>query len=245
MEHFKRQIAAKAGLFFVAALVFLAGCAQEEPSKTLTAKSTESGGKAVSMEMAPGAKPAAEEVPMPSTAPITEERSYYDFERGDLAGWEVPQWAQGKTDYVAKSAEVSDAFASKGSHSMKVAADFPGGYWTAALVEIQQYLDLSKYRVISVDIYLPADAPAGLNAKMILTVGDNWRFVEMNRSFPLMPGEWVTVTASMEPGSYDWKRTVPDEKFAEDVRKIAIRIESNMKPKYTGDIFIDNVRVGR
>lgn len=244
MEQLKKHIAAKAGLSFISALVLLSGCAKEEP-KSLTAPKVETGVKAVSMEMADKAQGAAEEVPMPSTAPITEERSYYDFESGDLAGWEVPQWAEGKNDYVAKSAEISQDFASKGTNSMKVMADFPGGYWTAGLVEIQQYLDLSKYRVISVDIYLPADAPVGLNAKMILTVGDNWRFVEMNRSFPLMPGQWVTITGSIEPGSYDWKRIVPDEKFAEDVRKIAIRIESNLKPKYAGYIYIDNVRVGR
>jgi predicted small lipoprotein YifL len=185
------------------------------------------------------------EAPTPSTEPITEERTYYDFETADLSGWEVPQWALGKTDYVAKEAVYSEETSSKGKGSMRVAADFPGGQWTAALVEIQQYLDLSRYRVIRADVYLPADAPIGLTAKLIITVGENWRFVEMSRSFPLIPGEWTEITASIEPGSYDWKRVVPDESFAEDIRKIAVRIESNRKPKYTGDLFIDNVRVGR
>ena len=67
----------------------------------------------------------------------------------------------------------------------------------------------------------------------------------MSRSFPLIPGEWITIEANLEPGSYDWKRVVPDETFAEDVRKIAIRVESNRKPKYEGVFYIDNVRVGR
>lgn len=245
MDKMKRCVLCGVGGLFLTAIVFLSGCAQEDATKPMTMKKVESGVKSDALQLADKTQTAAEEVPVPSTAPITEERSYYDFERGDLAGWEVPQWAEGKNDYVAKKAEISQDFASKGTGSMKVTADFPGGYWTAALVEIQQYLDLSKYRIISVDVYLPADAPVGLNAKLILTVGDNWRFVEMNRSFPLMPGEWVTITASLEPGSYDWKRVVPDEKFAEDVRKIAVRIESNNKPKYTGVIYIDNVRVGR
>ncbi len=188
--------------------------------------------------------PEEQERAVPSAAPITEERTFYDFET-DMNGWEVPMWAEGKTDYVSKSAEQSSDMASRGQGSMKVAADFPGGLWTAALVEIQQYLDLSNYRVIRADIYLPPDAPVGLNAKLIITVGETWKFVEMSRSYPLIPGEWVTITASIEPGSYDWKRVVPDEKFAEDVRKIAIRIESNRKPKYAGTIYIDNVRVGK
>lgn len=183
-------------------------------------------------------------IPVPSTAPITEERTFYDFE-GDLAGWEVPAWALGKTDHVAKEVVLSQDFASKGTSSMKVTADFYGGAWTAALVEIQQYLDLSGYRVIRADVYLPKDAPIGLKAKLVITVGDNWKFVEMNGAVPLMPGEWSTITASIEPGSYDWKRVVPDENFAKDIRKIAVRIESNNKPKYAGVVYIDNVRVGK
>jgi hypothetical protein len=104
---------------------------------------------------------------------------------------------------------------------------------------------MSRYRVIRADIYLPEGAPEGLKAKIILTVGNNWKFVEMSRSVPLIPGEWMTLNANIEPGSYDWKRVVPDEEFSKDVRKIAIRIESNHKPAYTGPIYIDNVRVGR
>lgn len=182
--------------------------------------------------------------PTPSAAPITEERTYYDFET-DLNGWEIPMWIEGKSDYVAKEITVSEEVASNGKGSMKIVTDFPGGLWTASLVEIQQYLDLSQYRVLSADIYLPKDAPIGLKVKIILTVGDSWKFVEMSRSVPLIPGEWVTISASIEPGSYDWKRVVPDKEFAIDVRKVAIRVESNRKPQYTGPIFIDNIRVGR
>lgn len=183
-------------------------------------------------------------IPVPSLKPITEERMFFGFET-DLRGWEIPVWTEGKSDYVAREVMISRDEASQGNASMKVTADFPGGIWTAGLVEIQQYLDISPYRVISVDIYVPEGVPIGLKAKLILTVGSNWKFVEMNRSLPLIPGEWVTITANIEPGSYDWKRVVPDEEFAEDVRKIAIRIESNRKPKYSGPIYIDNLRAGR
>jgi len=180
----------------------------------------------------------------PSSAPITEERVYYDFE-SNLNGWEVPMWARGKSDYVAMGLESSPKASSHGANSMEIMVSFPGGIWSAALVEIQQYLDLTPYRVISADLYLPPDAPMGLKAKMILTIGNNWKFVEMSRSLPLIPGEWVTLTASIEPGSYDWKRIVPDDKFAEDIRKVSIRVESNRKPKYSGQIYIDNVRCGK
>ena len=225
---------------FCAFAVVLGGCGQKKNEMTMaTGTTVEKQGQAAVKSAV------TEAAPVPSAAPITEERTYYDFEVEDLNGWEIPQWALGKESYVAKNAEFSQEVASSGKGSMKVDVDFPGGLWTAGLVEIQQYLDMSNYRVVCADIYLPADAPIGLKAKLILTVGDNWKFVEMSRSVPLLPGEWSTITANIEPGSYDWKRIVPDEEFAQDVRKIAIRIESNRKPKYAGTIFIDNVRVGK
>ncbi|MBU0571037.1 MAG: hypothetical protein KJ995_06070 [Candidatus Omnitrophica bacterium] len=206
--------------------MLLAGCGGDgEPQKTEQPKSVEVGN-------------------MPSKKPITEEKTYYGFEE-DLAGWEIPAWAAGKSDYVATDLVLSKDFASEGTSSMRATVVFPGNSWSAGLVEIQQYLDLSAYRVISADVYIPADAPQGLKANLILTVGNNWKFVEMNQSVPLIPGEWTTVRASVEPGSYDWKRVVPDEDFAKDVRKIAVRIISNRKPVYTGPVYIDNVRVGR
>ena len=221
-----------------ASAIAVSGCGKKEAADPAA--------KATAPQAATASAPAEEQsaMPVPSNEPITEERTYFDFE-SDLNGWEVPMWAEGKSDYVARGAVVSREVASKGTGSMKVQSEFPGGKWTASLVEIQMYLNLAKYRVVSADLYIPAEAPIGLKAKLIITVGDTWKFVEMANSVPLIPGEWVTVTASIEPGSYDWKRVVPDEDFAKDVRKIAIRVESNNKPTYTGPIYIDNIRVGR
>jgi len=184
------------------------------------------------------------EVPQPSGEPITEERVLFSFEK-DTDGFEIPFWALEKDDHVAKSIAVSAEFASEGGKSLKVESDFPGQKWTAALVELEQYLDLSPYREISVDIYLPKNAPLGLRAKLILTVGEGWKFTEMTRSIPLVPGEWTKVYANIEPGSYDWKRIVPDESFRRDVRKIVVRVESNKRPVYKGPIYVDNIRIGK
>ncbi len=210
MKFFRVSTLARLTAGFCVIAFILTGCGKAEKSTT---------GK---MQTEP-----AEKTPqVPSMAPITEERIYYNFEN-DLDGWEVPMWAHGKSDYVVKEdVTVSEDAALDGKKSMKVMVDFPGGTWTAALVEIQQYLNISPYRVIRANIYLPKNAPHGLKAKLILTVGDNWKFVEMSRSVPLIPGEWIMINATIEPGSYDWKRIVPDEKFAEDVRKIAVRIEA-------------------
>lgn len=176
------------------------------------------------------------------SADLTGGRTLYDFERNEDS-WGVPSWAADKPDHVALSSQAVRGIASNGNGSLEVLAEFPGGNWTGALVEIPHYLNLDKYGIISADIFLPPGAPEGLRAKLILTVGENWRFVEMNRGVPLVPGEWTTVIGNISDGSTDWKRTEVDSSFREDVRKIAIRVESNRKPAYKGPFYIDNVTV--
>jgi len=226
-------------IVLVFSLILSSGCArkkEEEPvKKEIAIKKTE-GKKKV---------PIPKEIPTPSTKPITEEKVLFSFERGDEDGWEIPDWALEKDNNASVSLENSSNFASEGSKSLKLETDFPGKMWTGAILEHMQYFDFSPYRELSANVYIPKDAPIGLRAKIILSVGENWKFTEMTRSFPLVPGEWITIRASIEPGSYDWKRTIPNEAFRQDVRKIAIRIESNKKPSYQGPIYIDNVRLGK
>ena len=169
------------------------------------------------------------------------EKTLYDFEK-DEDGWEIPGWELDKPDHVARHLKKIRGIASKGTGSIELYAEFPGGTWTGALAEIQHYLDLGNYDALYADIYLPPEAPKGLRAKLMLTVGEDWRFVETARSIRLEPGRWTTIAASISEDSTDWKRTKVNTVFKTDVRKIAIRIESNRAP-YSGPIYIDNIRL--
>jgi len=184
--------------------------------------------------------------PAPSAKPYIptekKERVLYSFEK-NTDGWEVPDWALEDQSYVAKNASASQDVTKDGTSSLKVDAAFPGKVWTAALVEVMEYLDLTPYSEISCDIYIPKETPNGLKAKIILTVGENWKFTEMARGIQLMPGEWTHLKANLLAGSDDWKATAVDDSFRADVRKVAIRIESNRSPVYSGPIYIDNVKV--
>lgn len=171
-----------------------------------------------------------------------EEKVVFGFEK-DTQGWEIPEWALEQEDHVAKTVEVSKDFAKEGKSSLKIASAFPGKIWSAALVEDFEYFDWTPYKSISADVYIPKEVPVGLKAKIMLTVGEGWKFTEMARSIALVPGEWVTITANLAPGSEDWKKTIVDDNFRKDVRKIAIRVESNRKPEYKGPIYIDNIRL--
>ena len=168
-------------------------------------------------------------------------KTLYDFEK-NTDGWEIPAWAKEKDDHVASALYQTSSMSHKGTGSIMFQADFLKGKWSAALVEIQHYLDLSKYTTISAYIYTPFDSPEKLRAGLILTVGDDWRFVEMSRNKKLVPGEWTEITADISEGSIDWKRTVVDKAFKEDVRKIAVRITSN-GTQYSGIFHIDNIKL--
>jgi|GEM_PF-483356 len=177
-----------------------------------------------------------------STIALAGEKVLNGFEK-DLGGWGIPDWALEKTDHVASKAEISQDFASEGKSSIKVAANFPGDKWTGAYIETQEFFDWTPYGKISVDIYLPENVPMGLTGKFILTVGEDWQWTEMNRGVVLEPGKWTTVTADLNAGSADWRRTTCTDTFRKDIRKLGVRVESNRRPVYQGPIYIDNLRL--
>ena len=130
MKNFRSGILVLSVVFVAGISLFLlAGCGEKKPG-TETKVSTGAAKKPVETL----------EAPVPSTAPITEERTFYGFETG-LQGWEIPMWAKDKSDYVAEEVMISTDAASQGASSMKAVIDFPGDLWTAGLIEIEQYLE--------------------------------------------------------------------------------------------------------
>ncbi|MBU1851963.1 MAG: hypothetical protein KJ995_06120, partial [Candidatus Omnitrophica bacterium] len=148
-------------------------------------------------------------------------------------------------DHVAVDLSRITGMASSGKGSLEIYAKFTGGEWTAAYIEIVQYLDFGDHDFIAADIYVPRSCPKGLKAKFIVTAGENWRFVEMTRGVPLIPGGWTTIQADITEESRDWRTHDRNADFRSDVRKFGIRVESNLRPAYSGPIYIDNVRVGK
>lgn len=158
-------------------------------------------------------------------------------------GWKVPDWAKSSPDYVAEECLVSEDHAREGRRALELRASFPAEGWAGAYIEREiETTDWSAFGHLMVDMYLPDGAPKGLGAKIVLTVGDQWQWTEMNRVIPLQPGVWTTVAVNLKPGSLDWK-FFPTDAFRKDIRKFGIRIESNNGPAYHGSVFLDNVRL--
>ena len=167
----------------------------------------------------------------------------YSFEK-DPEGWEIPSWTFGKKDHVTKEISISEFQASDGKYALEVGVDFSGApQWEGAYVErVIDVTDWSPFEFLSLDIFLPSGAPRGLRARIILTVGEEWKWSEMNKAISLSPGEWTVIKAALTPESLNWRRFI-DDSFRSDVRKLGIRIESNGKIAYKGPIYIDNVKL--
>ncbi len=202
--------------------------------------------KSVAMQQPATETPIAQQpVQPPSPAPAPQEVKraeivIYGFEKG-LEGWRIPDWAKNSNDYVARDVTVSKNYAKEGSHSLEVPVEFPGGRWTGAYVEREvEVNDWSPFGRLSVEIFLPQDAPQGLKAKIILSVGEQWKWIEMNHAVRLEPGAWMTINVNLKPGSMDWK-FFPDEAFRKRVYRLGVRVESDKEPVYSGSVFIDNI----
>ena len=168
----------------------------------------------------------------------------YDFE-GNTQEWIIPEWARTSPDYVAGEVNASKEFAAHGTGSLQLLVNFPGqsNKWTGAYTEVEIFVnDWTQFSGLAADVYVPYNTPAGLKGRIILTVGGEWKWTEMNRSITLKPDQWTTIAANLKPGSMDWK-FFPDDAFRKDIRKIGIRIESDRGAAYNGPIVIDNVRL--
>lgn len=178
----------------------------------------------------------------PQTGLLADELVMFDFE-GSTQEWVIPDWAKESEDDVGKILSISEEVASHGRGSLQLLADFPGGRWTGSYVEVMMYVtDWGRYGTLKTDVYLPPSAPSGLKGRLILTIGEQWEWTEMNRGIALEPGKWTTITVNLKPNSLDWK-TFPTEAFRKDIRKVGLRIESDKSPVYAGPIHIDHIRL--
>lgn len=167
----------------------------------------------------------------------------YGFERPGH-GWVIPEWAYSAPDHVAEALVVSRERASEGQQALEVRVLFPADRWTCAYAErTVEATDWTPFGRLAVEVYLPPTAPGGLQARLILTVGEQWKWVEMAKTVPLAPGRWTTVTADLTSDSRDWT-VAPDAYVRSDVRKLGIRIESSGGAAYRGSVFLDRVRLG-
>ncbi|MFA6636751.1 MAG: hypothetical protein WCV56_06590 [Candidatus Omnitrophota bacterium] len=181
---------------------------------------------------------------------------HFSFDAG-MEGWNIPEWTDSYPDYVAVEVLSSTETVKSGTGALEVVCDFPGNRWAAALVELNEDMDLSLYDTISADVYIPKAAPKGFfKARFAITAGIGWHFIEMREAVDLIPGKWVTLKVKIEKEETtvsEWRGRGDKRlsKHLDQVKKVAIRIEYNAAPphtiggKFKGSVFIDNVVISK
>lgn len=167
----------------------------------------------------------------------------YSFEK-DPQGWEMPDWTLTKNEYVGRQISVSEFNSSDGKYALEFDVEFSNSpQWEGAFIErICDVTDWSPFSYLSVDIFLPKNSPQGLRARVILTVGEGWKWTEANKAYPLTPGEWTVIKLDLTSNSMSWRKFI-DDSFRSDIRKMGVRIESNGKIAYKGPVYVDNVKL--
>ncbi len=163
-----------------------------------------------------------------------------------MHNWDIPTWSLIEEDYVSPILAIDKNFTNQGASSIKLTVAFPGEEWRAGIVETEGFFDLTLYRAISFDMYLPKNAPNGIEVRTIIVTGEDYQWLEIKDPISIRPGRRTTVTASLKKGNRSWSgmngtRKMTDE-IKSGIRKIAIRIESN-DVKYEGPVYIDNIRL--
>jgi len=179
-------------------------------------------------------------------------RINYDFETG-TQNWDIPHWATQQKDHVGSSLALSSEKTSHGDQALELMCDFPGDKWRAAVIELEEEMDLTGYETISVDVYLPKKARTELIKGRIFITAGTWWFIEMRKPVPIKRGRWTTITARLnvneQSESLHWKTKKKEEGLMTNidrVRKIGVRVEYNAGLKqqgtpYKGPVYIDNI----
>jgi len=163
-----------------------------------------------------------------------------------IHNWRTPEWSTQREDHIISEMYVDKSFSRDGGVSLKLVVDFPGQEWRAGIVETEGEFDLTIYKSFSCEVYLPKNAPSGIEARLIFVTGENYIWFEMEKPISLDPGRKTKLFASLRRGVRCWsdgdKTMRLTDELKSEIRKLAIRIESN-KARYQGPVYIDNIRL--
>ncbi|MFH1665099.1 MAG: hypothetical protein ABIA77_03020 [Candidatus Omnitrophota bacterium] len=172
-------------------------------------------------------------------------KTVYNCEQ-DVQNWEIPDWSVWEDDYVFPVLAIDKNFSNRAELGLKLTVSFPAEEWRAGIVETEGFFDLTLYRKLVCDIYLPRSAPKGIWARIIIVSGNEYLWIEMVDPVFLTPGRRTTVSGNLKYGNRAWRysgeATMMTDELKSDIRKIAIRVESD-GAAYKGPVYIDRIKL--
>lgn len=171
----------------------------------------------------------------------------FDFEDGETGGWESPDWCADHERLLDCAVEVVPRPAD--GHALQLGFALPDLPWCASGIRFTGPADLGAYGHLSADVYLPQEiAGRVLSARFILRAGDDWSWYQLKAKTRLVPGQWVTVTAPLQPDAATldpWgPRTAMLVTERSNVQEILLRIEvaaTGEPVAGRGEILVDRV----
>jgi hypothetical protein len=158
----------------------------------------------------------------------------------DVAAWRAADWAEATLDAsgAAVTLGTGAAGATDGGAALEVPVRFLGQGYAQGFVSREAQLSFAGKAALAADVTLPAGAPAGMRAKLVLFLGPNMAWTEPADSTPLSPGATVRVGLPLA-GAFD---PAPDRALLKDVRGYGVKIEGQ-SVTFQGQVAIDRVRL--
>lgn len=181
----------------------------------------------------------------------TEAVTLYTFNR-DTEGWQMPDWPNGNRDpngvlYKPKQVGYPTATDENNKSALYVPVNLVSGKPSQAFVGTAPGTDWSLIDAISVDVYLPKDAPQGLDATLYF-MGNGWQWMLQKKDYILRPGEWTRIEAPLAGFQTDdaWDKTEQEIKAAlTNVIEFGVRISNGKdgSSAYLGPVYLTRFRV--
>lgn len=164
----------------------------------------------------------------------------FDFTH-DTEDWTMPDWPEAN-----KSPNGVRYACTAPDQTLNIPLSFNKLTKTEGFVNYGPASNWQRFRSVSADIYVPADAPKGILGSFFL-MGDGWKWNIPLDMTPLVPGKWNRIEAPLNDENLETYWKVPYSQFFGGLRHVigfGIRItKPDGVAKYQGVFKLDNVAV--
>jgi hypothetical protein len=159
---------------------------------------------------------------------------------GEAAPWTEASWASAGTDAggAPLSPRRGSAGVTSGRSALAVPVRFTGAGYEQAYVGRAASRSMAGAAALGADLTVPADAPAGLRAKLVLQLGPDAVWSEPAAATELAPGATTHVTLPLA-GAFD---PVPERAAIADVRGYGVKLDGT-GVAWSGEVALDQVRL--
>lgn len=136
-------------------------------------------------------------LPPRGTDPAAQPVVLYGFEQ-DTEGWTLPDWPDANKNEQGQITQpvCSISQATEGKQSLSALFYIASGRSSQGFVGVRPLSDWRPFRRVLVDVFLPMEAPEGLNAQFYM-MGEGWHWHQGKQTVLLRPGHWTTVSADL------------------------------------------------